>query len=260
MATHTPSYKRKSGEAVWRFYYRCPEGVRWNYECPNRKNRRAEKVEAQVWEFVIGLLTRPETLLAGLDALIEQERARLRRDPLGEARILADRLALLDRRRSGFLDLAADGYLNRTELDARLRDLDKTRATVERELETSRARGDRLAELRRVRDEWAGGKLIWFRHMAGGDPRRAMPEERVRVYRRLRLRVEAQEGGGLTASGVFGKGTKIVCGENRDSNISRGHLFRSRLGSSPSPASLARMTAWARSATCSFLKMLETWF
>nr|MBA2713785.1 recombinase family protein [Rubrobacteraceae bacterium] len=217
MATHTPSYKRKSGATVWRFYYRCPEGVRWNYECPNRKNRRAEKVEAEVWDFVVGLLTRPETVLAGLDELIEQEWARLRRAPLGEERALADRLALLDRRRDGFLELAADGYYDRTQLDAKLKEVDGIRATVERELETVRTRGERLTELRRARDEWGGGELMWFRHMAGGDPRGATPEERVRVYRRLRLRVEAHEDGSLTASGVFGEGVEIVCGGNRDS-------------------------------------------
>lgn len=221
MAAQTTNYINAAGERTYRHYMRCPEGVRWNYECPNRKNRRAEKVEAQVWEFVLGLLTRPETVLAGLDALIEQERARLRRDPLGEVRILADRIALLDRRRSGFLDLAADGYLERTELDARLKDLDKTRDAVERELQTSRARGERLAELQRVRNDWAGGKLMWFRYMAGGDPRGATPEERVRVYRRLRLRVEAHGDGSLIASGVFGKGVQIVCGESRDSDIAQ---------------------------------------
>lgn len=101
-------------------------------------------------------------------------------------------------------------------MDAKLKELDKTCDAVEHELETSRTRGERLAALQRVRDEWAGGKLMWFRHMAGGDPRNATPEERVRVYRRLRLRVEAHEDGALIASGVFGKGVEIVCGESRD--------------------------------------------
>ena len=49
--------------------------------CTNTKQLRAEGIERQVWDFVRGLLKDPERVRAGLDRLIEEERASVGRDP-----------------------------------------------------------------------------------------------------------------------------------------------------------------------------------
>jgi site-specific DNA recombinase len=58
------------------FCYCCRQRHRDGAEgCSHKRNRRADEVEPLVWEFVSGLLKEPERLRAGLERLIEQERA-----------------------------------------------------------------------------------------------------------------------------------------------------------------------------------------
>src|SRR5215208_7686769 len=89
-------------------YYSCPSHNRGgNDACPNRKNRRAADVEAPVWELVSRLLREPERLRAGLDEMIETERAGMRGDPETETLAWLGRLDALDKKRSRYQDMAA---------------------------------------------------------------------------------------------------------------------------------------------------------
>jgi hypothetical protein len=67
---------------------------------------------------VAGLLRDPERLRIGLDAMIEAERAGGRGDSKQEARSWLDRLAALERKRSRFQDMAAEGHITFEELGA----------------------------------------------------------------------------------------------------------------------------------------------
>src|ERR687897_2717065 len=117
-------------------YYSCPSHNRGgNDACPNRKNRRAVGVEEPVWELVSGLLKDPERLRAGLDEMIEAERAGMRGDPEAESLAWLDKLAALDSKRSHYQDMAAEGHITFEELGAKLRELAAHRHTAERELE-----------------------------------------------------------------------------------------------------------------------------
>ena len=61
------------------FYYRCRRRNRDGADaCSHSKCHRAETVEAQVWDLVSGLLKAPEKLKAGIDAMVEAERAGMR--------------------------------------------------------------------------------------------------------------------------------------------------------------------------------------
>jgi site-specific DNA recombinase len=64
-------------------YYRCPKRGRHGVQkvCINGKNHRAAEAEAAVWDLISRLLKNPERLRAGLDEMIEQERAGMRGDP-----------------------------------------------------------------------------------------------------------------------------------------------------------------------------------
>ncbi len=130
------------------FYYTCRTRYRKGAEgCANNKYLAAAKVEARVWEAVSKLLQDPEQLRADLDAMIEQERNSVQGNPDKEAKLWADRLAEVDRRRTRYQEMAADDLITFDELRARLSELDDIRATAERELEALRNRKEYLSEL-----------------------------------------------------------------------------------------------------------------
>ncbi len=57
---------------------------------------RADKTESRVWEFVSALLTDPDQLRADLDAMLEQERKKMRGDPNREFKMWLDRPTEVD--------------------------------------------------------------------------------------------------------------------------------------------------------------------
>jgi chromosome segregation ATPase len=141
-----------------------------------------------VWEGVTKLLKDPEQLRADLDTMIEQERRdALRGDPDQEAKVWADKLVEVDRKRARYQDMAASDLITFDELKVRLLELDETRKTAERELEIIRDHKERLAELEADRDALLAS-LIDVAPMALDS---LTPEERRRFYRLLGLRVIA---------------------------------------------------------------------
>src|SRR5918995_4349641 len=90
------------------FYYRCHQ--RWQRDreaCQNHKLRRADEMEARVWDTISGLLRDPEQLRADLDKMIELERDSLRGDPDREQKVWLDKLAEVDRKRARYQEMAA---------------------------------------------------------------------------------------------------------------------------------------------------------
>jgi cell division protein FtsB len=63
-----------------------------------------------------------------------------------------EKLSEVDRKRSGYIDLAANGIMSRDELKAKLARLEETRETAEKELETLRTRQEKIEELQRDKD------------------------------------------------------------------------------------------------------------
>ena len=80
--------------------------------CPLPASYQAHRVESAVWEFVSSLLKNPERLRADLDRMIELERQGLRGDPDREAKAWLEKLSEVDRKRSGFQDMASRGAHN----------------------------------------------------------------------------------------------------------------------------------------------------
>jgi site-specific DNA recombinase len=196
--------RKKDGKRY--FYYSCASRREGNLSsCPNRKTHRAERIEPAVWDLVSELLTDPERLRVGLDTMVEQERSGLRGDPDREAKVWLERLAEADRMRAGYQELAAKGLMTIEELSARLEELEATRRTASDELEAIRRRAERLAGLEQDRDA-----LMEF--YAGAVPEnleRLGPEERRRIYGRLRLELWARSDGTLEARGVLVEGLRI---------------------------------------------------
>jgi chromosome segregation ATPase len=159
-----------------------------------------------VWQFVSALLTEPERLRAGLEEMITRERKGLRGDPDQEAKVWANKLVEVDRKRARFQDMAAEGLIEFDELRARLASLEETRETARRELAALEGRRQRLAELEHDRD-------VLIESYAGMVPEALTalsPEERHHVYKLLRLTVDLSADDTLEVSGALDPGATAV--------------------------------------------------
>jgi hypothetical protein len=152
---------------------------------------RAQKAEEAMWDFVSTVLKDPGRILVGMDALIERKRAELRGDPEREARAWLERLAEMDQERRGYLKLAATGRMSEEELDEILADLEETRRTAERELETIGGRREEIEQLERDRDAI---KASWSATVPDNLDR-LPPEGRNELYHKLRLEISPTEDG-----------------------------------------------------------------
>ncbi len=160
----------------------------------------------------------PDRLQAGLERLIEEERTQTYGDPDREAREWAARIAAVERKRSGFQDMAAEGLITLDELRAKLAKLEEDRQIAQRELEILARRQERIERLEHDAEEL-------MRSYAGTLPEALKtldPKERHEIYRMLRLRVAAYPDGTLLASGALGEAKPVYtpetnsrcCGQN----------------------------------------------
>lgn len=194
------SGRSRSGEKYVFCYYRCREGNRRRETCSNNKSVRSDRAHPAVWDLVSGFLLDPERLRAGLERMIEEERVGGPGDPEGEAGAWREKLAEANRRRSGYLDLAADGLMDRDELRAKLAALGETREAAERGLRAVEGRKARLRDLEREKDALLDG-------YAGAMPEALdalTPEDRHEAYNALRLNVVFHEDGALEVGGALG--------------------------------------------------------
>jgi site-specific DNA recombinase len=192
-------YKTKSGQKGVICYYRCREGNRRKDTCSNRKSIRSDYAHAAVWDLISGLLTDPDRLREGLDAMIEEQRRSLRGDPDREAKTWLEKLAALDRKRSGYLDLAAEGIMDLDELRSKLADLQEFRETAKRELAAIEGRKQRLEELERDRDVL----MERYAEVVPGSLDALTAEERHQLYKMLRLEVVALPDKSLEVRGAI---------------------------------------------------------
>jgi site-specific DNA recombinase len=157
-------------------------------------------VESRVWDLISGLLKDPERLKAGLEEMIEQERAGLRGDPDQEAKAWLEKLSEVDQERRGYLRLAAKGRITDEELDEALAELEDTRETAEKELRAISARRETLENLERDKE----ALLEYYARMTPAALDALSPEERHQVYKMLKLAIEISPDGSLDVSGVLG--------------------------------------------------------
>jgi site-specific DNA recombinase len=236
MAPH--SFKKASGRRY--YYYRCVK--RWQERtCEHGKTHVAKDLEAWVWELVSDTLKDPEQLRADLDTMIEQEKSTGRRaDPRREAKAWLEKLAEVDRKRSGYIDLAAEGIMDRDELGSKLAALEETRETAQRELEALQNHQERIAKLEADRDTL----LEYYARMTPEALDSLLPEERRKFYGMLRLEVTISPDGSAELRGAaFPEGLVKVCGTNTPQAWSLGptrSTWRTRVRSSSRRALPAR--------------------
>ncbi len=193
---------RRKPDRVY-FYYACAKRREGRDACPNRGSYRADALEHAVRRAVAGLLADPGRVRESFEARIRLERPRAWGTPDGKTGVWLDRLAEVDRMRSGYQAMAASGLMTFDELGARLDELEAARRTALQELEAARGRLEEVKGLERDRN------ALLEAH-AGAPPESLEslhPEERHAVYRALRLAVRIGADGALTMSGVSGEVT-----------------------------------------------------
>jgi site-specific DNA recombinase len=194
MLTHTSH----PGPARPYNYYRCKREAAYGPDACAQKGIRAEKSETAVWGFVSELLKDPERLRAGLDEMIEQERAGAGPDPEQERQAWLGKLADADRRRGAYQDQQAAGLMTLDELRAKITALDEAREIARLELAALRTRQQRLEELEHDRD----ALMDRYAAMVPEALDQLTGEGRSTLYRMLRLQVVPTPGG-FALSGAF---------------------------------------------------------
>ncbi len=132
--------------------------------------------------------------------MIEQERQDSRGSPDRETKAWLQKISEVGRMRGNYQEVAAKGLIRFEELEEKLGQLEETRAAAERELEVLKGCRKRIEQLERNRhalvESYAG--------MAPAALGSLDPEERHRVYKVLKLRVEAFPDRTHRVSGVIG--------------------------------------------------------
>ena len=190
-------------------YYRCS---RMNLEyaentCPNGKSHRADRLEPTVWNYVSGVMKNPEDLRADLDRMIELERKGTRGDPSREAKLWADKLAEVNRKRAKYQEAFAADALTLPELKSYLAQLDETRKTAEYELEALRGQEEYVQDLETDRD----ALLDSLEAQAPEALDSLTPDQRHQWYKLLRLRADVRADGSIEVSWAGGARSEAVC-------------------------------------------------
>lgn len=233
---------RKKGRVY--FYYACANRRDGRARlCSNAKTLRAEDAEGAVWNLVAGLLSDPERVRVGLEAMIERERKAGRGDFSRDMRSWTERISECEKMRARYQELAAKGFMTLAELGLKLEEIENAKTTAEEELNTLRRRHVRLEELERDKDALMGTYSGAVPGVLDG----LDPEERRRVYGMLRLRVAAGSDGALEARGILSEGIGVVyengrpvCQNGGASSHRRGRTSLSSTSMEPTSASSTR--------------------
>jgi site-specific DNA recombinase len=190
-------------------YYRCSKAqVNYAYKsCLNTKHHRADRLEPIIWDYVSGVMKNPEELRADLDRMIELERKGTRGDPGKEAKLWAEKLAEVDRKRARYQEAFAADAMTLPELKAYLSQLDETRKTAEHELETLRGREEYVQELEANRD----ALLDSLEAQAPEALDSLTPDQRHQWYKLLQLRANVFADGRVEVSWAGGVSSESVC-------------------------------------------------
>ena len=189
----------KTGDGPSYHYYTCGRRRTLGKMCScTQKSLRSSEVEPLVWDFVSDLLTDPEKIRSGMEALIEQEQATEPRDLEREAKFWTKKLAECTRLRSAYQDQQAAGLMTLQELGVKLEELENGGREAERELTALKAHQQRVENLEKDRD----ALLQSMSEMVPGALENLDGEEKNRLYRMLRLEVTPSEEG-YELSGAF---------------------------------------------------------
>jgi site-specific DNA recombinase len=172
-------------------YYRCPTRRENGRDACGVTGRRADVIEAEVWESVRAILADPERLRADLDAMIAMKRQASRNDPTEEINHWLKVLADADEKRAKYQRAYAADVMTLADLKARLAELEQECLVAERELASLRLREQEIADLERDRD----ALLESYAGVSEEALDSLTPEQRHNLYKSLRIGVFAHADG-----------------------------------------------------------------
>ena len=204
MATTTVSSKG--------LYYRCRKRSMYGKDiCAMNKYLRADLVEPLVWEGVSEILGEPERLRRGLQKMLEREQEDSAVDHEAEAHLWREKLSEIERKRTNFQELAAEGLMTKEELRSKLDTLALAREAAERELKLASERSERLSAL----ESDAEHLLESYEQRCVEALTDLSSEERREVYKLLDLTVEAHPDGRLEAAWALNASASKIRGRSR---------------------------------------------
>jgi len=182
---------RSKGGASYR-YYTCVRRRKLGKICPcTQKSLGAMEAESTVWSFISDLLQEPKNISAGMETLLEQERATGPQDAAKEAKAWKQKIAECARKRSAYQDQQATGLMTLEELGSKLQELDDARRLAQAELEALTRRQVHIEELEKNRE----ALLESMAEIVPDALEDLTPQERNKIYRMLRLEVAPIEEG-----------------------------------------------------------------
>ncbi len=193
MITNTSRYKDSAYH-----YYRCKREAHYGPDACPQRSIRIERVEPLVRDFVVGVLSDPDTIRRGLDALARRDAEETRKDPKLTVATLTEKLAENARLRRAYQDQQAAGLMTLEELAARLEELEANRNALEAELASLEHSRQKAEELERDRN----AALVSLSATIPEALENLTGEEINTVYRKLRLRLMPREGG-YDATGIL---------------------------------------------------------
>jgi len=193
----TQTSRSKGGPSY--HYYTCVRRRKLGKICTcTQKSLVAIDAEATVWGFISDVLQDPKKISAGMETLIEQERATGPQDAAKEAKVWKQKIAECVHKRSAYQDQQAAGFMTLEELGSKLQELDDVRRLAQAELEALMRRQEHIEHLEKDRE----ALLKSMAEMVPNALEGLTPEERNKIYRMLRLEV-APFKEGYEVSGAF---------------------------------------------------------
>jgi len=213
----TQTSRSKGGPSY--HYYTCVRRRKLGKICTcTQKSLVAIDAEATVWSFISEVLQDPKKISAGMETLIEQERATGPPDTAKEAKAWQQKIAECVHKRSAYQDQQAAGLTTLEELGSRLQEVDDARRLAQAELEALTRRQEHIEQLEQDRESLLKS-MAEIVPDALGD---LTPQERNKIYRMLRLEVAPFEedyevSGALCSSGLTSPlGRRKESGPHRD--------------------------------------------
>jgi site-specific DNA recombinase len=208
MTTHTV---RGAKSKHVNYYYRCSRAqVHYAYKsksCLNKKHHRADRLEPMVWNYVSEVMKKLEELRADLDRMIELQRRGTLGDPSKDAKLWAEKLVEVDRKRAKYQEAFAADAMTLPELKVYLAQLDETRKTAEHELEAIRGHEEYVRTLEADRD----ALLDSLEAQAPEALDSLTPEQRHQWYKLLKLRAGVFADGNVEVSWAGSASRGAVC-------------------------------------------------
>ena len=178
-----------------RGYYRCTGRYNGGIEnrCSMSRTVRAEEAEAQVWEFVYGILTDPARLAGGLEKMQDDEAADASAEE--EEASWLKRISEIGRKEERLLDLRLEGDIRAEQFRAKSAALQEAREAATAGLEAARARRSRHEDFERDKQ----ALLEYHARLVPEDLDNLTSEQRRELYRIMRLKFQARDGKLVTA-------------------------------------------------------------